>query len=190
MREHWERVYHSKHNPEISLEKLLGQENRLVQKVSGNPVMEKYADIFANVTYSIAAGVTLDASAGLTPWQVLISRSWATAVNTVAGKPYGWARNLIYRISGTTKEDTALRKGLLELLAFNTIQVPIYVSGLATSQLFTEGSVDWGKVRDGALYLAAASPLIAPTLAYYSDACREVVGLPTAAEKANAPVTG
>lgn len=85
----------------------------------------------------------------------------------------------MYEVTKTKEESKLLRKGLVDLLSFNSFQVPIYASAIAISSLFSEGKVDFEKVSDGSAYLASISPLIAPTLGWWANCFRRMFGLPS-----------
>ncbi|MBW2999674.1 L-alanine exporter AlaE [Candidatus Woesearchaeota archaeon] len=141
-------------------------------------------DTGGNVTYSLIVGSILDYCAGLDVVGILVSRGYATAVNSVTGGPYGWWRERVFKATKTKEKSGKIRKTLADLLAFNTFQVPIYATALTVASLVSEGKVDWEKVRDGATYLATISPLIAPTMGWYMDGFRKVFGVKSAAEGA------
>lgn len=141
-------------------------------------------DTGGNVTYSLIVGIILDYCAGLNLTGIVASRASATTINSVTGGPYGCWREQTYKATKTTEKSGKLRKTLVDLLAFNTFQVPIYGVAIAIGSLVSEGKVDFDKVRDGATYLAAISPFIAPTMGYYMDAFRKLFGIKSAAEGA------
>lgn len=141
-------------------------------------------DTAGNITYSLIAGSILDYCAGLNLAGIIASRASATAMNSVTGGLYGWWREKAFKVTKTNKESSKLRKSLVDLLAFNTFQVPIYATAVAIGSLFSEGKVDIKKVQNGAVYLATISPFIGPTLGWYMDGCRKLFGVKSAAEGA------
>ncbi len=78
-----------------------------------------------------------------------------------------------------------IRKSLVDLLAFNTFQVPVYGTAVAIGSFISEGKVDWEKVKNGCEYIAIISPLIAPTMGWYLDGLRKVFKIKPAFEKQN-----
>src|SRR3989338_3052182 len=152
------------------------EQQDLEQIVNNQPSKKKVGlvDIGGNITYSLMVGTALDYAAGLNFTGILASRASATAMNTVTGGPYGWWREQAYRVTNTTKESGKVRKTLVDLLAFNTFQVPVYATALAVGSLVSEGKVDWEKVQDGATYLATISPFIGPTMGWYLDGFRRL----------------
>ena len=141
-------------------------------------------DIGGNITYGLVVGAMLDYSAGLNAAGILASRTYATAMNSVVGGPYGWWREKAFKITNTNEESGKVRKTLVDLLAFNSFQVPMYATAIAVGSLISEGSIDWEKVRDGATNLAVISPLIGPTMGWYLDGFRRLFGIKSAAEGA------
>ena len=141
-------------------------------------------DTAGNITYSLLVGIPLDCSAGLNCTGVAASRATATAINSVTGGPYGWWREKTYQVTRTTEESGKARKTLVDLLAFNTFQVPIYATALAIGSLVSEGTIDTEKVMDGARNLAIISPLVGPTMGWYMDWFRGLFGVKSAAEGA------
>lgn len=164
------------------------EETILEERVSEDkqPSIGKVAvvDTAGAITYSIIIGSLLDYSAGLNLMGIITSRSFATAVNSVTGGPYGWWREQAFRFTKTTEKSGQLRRTLVDLLAFNTFQVPIYATSVAVASLVSEGKVDMEKVQSGATYLAAISPLIGPTMGWYMDGLRKLFKVKPAAEGA------
>lgn len=141
-------------------------------------------DIGGNITYGLVVGAMLDYSVGLNAAGILASRTYATAMNSVVGGPYGWWREKAFKVTNTNEESGKVRKTLVDLLAFNSFQVPMYATAIAVGSLLSEGSVDWEKVREGATNLAVISPLIGPTMGWYLDGFRRLFGVKSAAEGA------
>jgi hypothetical protein len=141
-------------------------------------------DIGGNITYGLVVGAMLDYSAGLNAAGIIASRTYATAMNSVVGGPYGWWREKAFKVTNTNEDSGKVRKTLVDLLAFNSFQVPMYATAIAVGSLISEGSVDWEKVRDGATNLAVISPLIGPTMGWYLDRFRRLFGVKSAAEGA------
>ena len=81
-------------------------------------------DTGGNVSYSLLVGSVLDYCAGLNCTGIIASRASATAMNSVTGGPYGWWREQAFRLTKTTEESRRWRKTIVDLLAFNTFQVP------------------------------------------------------------------
>jgi len=156
----------------------------LEQKVNSTSTRKTLlVDTLGNVTYSLITGSALDISAGLDFLGIVISRSSATAINSATGGAYGWWREKAYQLTNTNSETGKLRKTLVDLLAFNAFQVPVYATSVAIGSLFSDGQVDWEKVKDGSLYLTTISPLIGPTMGWYMDWFRKRFGIKSAAEK-------
>lgn len=154
--------------------------------VTTQPSKKKIAavDTFGNITYSLIVGAALDCSAGLSCAGIAASRASATLLNAATGGLYGWWREPAYRVTQTTKESGKVRKTLVDLLAFNTFQVPVYAVSVVIGSLISEGKVDWDKVQDGSTYLATISPFIGPTMGWYMDGFRRLFGVKPAAEGA------
>jgi len=76
-----------------------------------------------------------------------------------------------------------LQDSIIDLLAFNTFQVPLYASAVATGSLISDGHVDLEKVRSGAEYLITISPFMGPTVGMYLDSLRKIFKLKSAPEK-------
>jgi hypothetical protein len=141
-------------------------------------------DTAGNITYSLITGTLLDLSAGLDFYGIITSRATGTAINSVTGGAYGWWREQAYRITNTNNANGKIRKTIVDLLAFNTFQVPVYATSVAIGSLVSEGKVDWEKVKDGTAYLVTISPFIAPTMGWYMDWFRKLFGVKSAAETA------
>jgi hypothetical protein len=151
---------------------------------------ESLVDTLGVVSYSLIVGAGMDYSAGLRGMGIVASRAYGTAINIPTGAPYGKWRNFVYEKTRTTDKSSKFRKGVAELLAFNTFQVPLYSTvvavGSLVSNLITNGEfkIDFDKVSTGAQHLAMVSPLIGPTLGLYTEGLRKVFGLKSAPRKA------
>ncbi|MBS3071550.1 L-alanine exporter AlaE [Candidatus Pacearchaeota archaeon] len=151
---------------------------------------ESLVDTLGVVSYSLIVGAVTDYSAGLRGIGVLASRLYGTAINLPTGAPYGKWRNFIYKKTKTTNESSKLRKSLVELAAFNTFQVPLYVTVIGVGSLVSnlisseEFKIDFDKVIKGAEHLAIISPLIGPTLGLYTEGLRKLFGLKSVPRKA------
>ncbi|MBN1377220.1 L-alanine exporter AlaE [Candidatus Woesearchaeota archaeon] len=141
-------------------------------------------DTVGNITYSLIVGSLLDYIAGLNFTGIVASRASATVMNSVTGGIYGWWREKTFKLTKTTEKSGNLRKRLVDLLAFNTFQVPIYSVAIAIGSYVSEGKVDMEKVKNGATYLATISSLIGPTMGWYMDCFRKLFGVNSAAEGA------
>ncbi|MFA6461149.1 MAG: L-alanine exporter AlaE [Candidatus Woesearchaeota archaeon] len=145
---------------------------------------ETQVDTLSKVTYSLVTGVLLDYfSAGYRGMEIFWSRATATGINTVTGHPYQRWREGWYQLTKTKKDSSELRKGLVELGAFNTFETYIYGASLAMGSLLSTGTVDFEKVREGMLGLITISPIIAPTLGWYMDGMRKIFGLNSASQQ-------
>ena len=139
------------------------------------------ADTFGNVTYSMAAGAILDYCTGLNLTGIVASRLAATKLNILTGGVYGIWREKVFQATKTNDSHGKFRKGLTDLVAFNTFQVPVYAAAVAIGSLVSEGRVDLEKVKHGAEYLGIISPIIGPTLGMYLDGLRKLIGVQSAA---------
>jgi hypothetical protein len=164
--------------PQTDLETTVKEESR---KLSAK---EKIVDTFGTITYSLVAGAALDYAAGLNLKGILVSRGYGTIVNSLTGALYGKWRNLIFKATKTTEKSSKPRQFLTDLLAFNTFQVPLYSSILSVASYVSEGKIDFEKVKDGSIYLATISPLIGPTMGWYMDKFRKLVGVKSAPQQA------
>ena len=161
-----------------------GLEAKLEENKQSSAKKVALVDTVENISYSLIAGSILDYCAGLNFAGIVASRTSATAMNSVTGGPYGWWRERAFKLTKTNEESGKIRKSLVDLLAFNTFQVPIYAAAVAIGSLVSEGKVDMEKVQNGATYLATISPFIGPTLGWYMDGCRKLFGVKSAAEGA------
>lgn len=85
-------------------------------------------------------------------------------------------------MTGTCQEGGAVRRNLVDLCAFNTFQVPLYLGIVAFGSYISEGKMDFEKACAGGEYLVMISPIIGPTLGWYTDWCRTIFGIKTAAQ--------
>jgi hypothetical protein len=145
---------------------------------------ETQVDTFSKVTYSLVTGILFDYfGAGYRGMEIFWSRTSATGINTVTGHPYQKWREGWYRLTKTKEESSKLRKGLVELGAFNTFETYVYGTALCIGSLASGGRIDFEKVREGMLGLIYLSPIIGPTLGWYMDGIRKIFGIRTAAER-------
>lgn len=154
--------------------KMLKRIDRQIERT--NRSLETIVDTAANVTYSLLVGTILDAFSGQSIPGILGSRIAATATNTATGGLYGKWRNALYQVTKTGTESSSWQKTRAELYAFNTFQVPVYFAAAAVGSFISEGEVNVEKASRGALYLAAISPLIGPTMGLFMDYVRSVTG--------------
>ena len=162
-----------------SLEKIVDQE--IIRNSTKKTIL---VDTIGNISYSLTVGILLDYCIGLNLAGIIASRASATAMNSVTGGPYGWWREKAFEITQTNEKSGGLKKGFVDLLAFNTFQVPIYAVALIMGSLVSEGEIDTEKVQNGTMYLASISVFIAPTLGWYMDGCRKLFNVKPATEGA------
>ncbi|PIN90812.1 hypothetical protein COU60_00525 [Candidatus Pacearchaeota archaeon CG10_big_fil_rev_8_21_14_0_10_34_76] len=161
-----------------------------VEKPKEKRGRESLVDTLGLVSYSLVVGAGMDYSAGLRGFGILASRAYGTAINFPTGAPYGKWRNFVYKKGKTTDKSSRFRKGVTELVAFNTFQVPLYATVIAVGSLASnlasngELKVDMENVLSGAKHLAMVSPLIGPTLGWYTEGLRKLFGLKSAPRKA------
>ena len=137
-----------------------------------------------SVTYGLIVGGTLDYFTGLGPIGIAISRFSATTMNYAVGGIYGKARELAYRLTGTTEQSSWLRRRAAELIPFNVLQPATTALAVAIGCLISEGSVDLEKVQEGALNMLFCSQVIAPAMGMYLDLFGRVFGVQSAARRA------
>ena len=140
------------------------------------------ADTVGNNLYGLAVGGTLDYLAGLDAEGIAVSRFSGAIVNTISGAPYGWWREKAFQITGTKESSGKIRQTLVDLLAFNTFQTPLYALLVGIGSKFSEGDINWDKMGQGASYLALISPFIGPTMGWFMDGVRKVFRAKSAAE--------
>jgi len=151
--------------------------NDLEQIVGQETVKKVIVDTGSNITYSLIVGGFLDYCSGLNFSGIVASRSSGMVLNIITGGLYGWWREQVFSFTKTTVNSNKRRLVLTDLLAFNTFQTYGYGIAVAVGCLYSEGKMDWEKVTDGITYLTVVSPLIAPTLGWYSDALRKLFKL-------------
>ena len=166
----------------------MSEETELESRLEENPQSSArkilVVDTVGTMAHSLIIGSMLDYYVGLSFAGIVASRTSATAINSVTGGLYGWWREKIFKITKTDEESGKLRKTLIDLLAFNTFQVPIYATAVTVGSLVSEGKIDMEKIKHGSTYLATISPLIGPTLGWTMDGCRKLFGVKSAAEGA------
>lgn len=184
-------------NPKENLEQVVEEEfqpekQSLLAKLSDKfhkiPKTAK-VDTFSNISYSTVVGAIIDASSGLSLYGVLAARTTSLGTNALTAAPYGWWTEKVYQATRTNEDAGFLRKRLIDLLAFNTFQLPVYAAVVAVgsfvSNLFHgELKVDGEKIKNGVEYLVIASPFIGPTLGWYMNKCRQFFDVKTTAEGA------
>jgi len=141
-------------------------------------------DTLGNITYSIIIGSMLDYSAGLNLKGIIGSRASATAMNSVTGGLYGWWREKMFKWTKTKENSNKIRKTMVDLLAFNTFQVPVYGAAVAVGSLVSDNYINFNKVLSGMKNLSIISPLIGPTMGWYMDGFRKLFEIKSAAKGA------
>lgn len=177
------------------LETKLEERSELVRTGVNELVKQAAVDTFANVSYGIVVGAAINYyKSGLQGWGIVTSRTSATVVNALTGGLYGGWVNFLYRITNTKEKSNELKnklkKGIVDIIALNTFQVPIYAASVALADLVHKGHVEWDGVKHGSEFLAKISPLIGPTLNLYMIGLRRSFGLKSTAEKAQQEVRG
>ncbi len=147
------------------------------------------ADTVGNVTYPLIVASAIDYASGLNLTGIVAARASGIPLNVATGRPYGWWREQVCRLTNTTEKSGRVRKTLADLLAFNTFQVPLYAGLVAFGSYVSEGKIDWEKAKNGATYLAGISPLIGPTMGLYMDLMRRFFGVSSAAKAAEVSKT-
>lgn len=169
------------------------EENRINQdessqlvKTLDSPSKKKIAsiDTAANITCSLALGVGLDLYNGLSLLGSFVSRAYSIPVNSATGGAYTFWCEKWYKWTNTKKDSNQIRKWAVDLIPFNTMQVPIYMGALALGSLISEGQVNWEKVQNGAINLAIASPAIAPIMRVWANGARKLFGVKSIADGA------
>jgi hypothetical protein len=160
-----------------------------MSEIKPSKTKESIVDTIGLVSYSLLAGAITDYAAGLRGMGIVAARTYGTAINIPTGAPYGKWRNFLYKKTKTTDESSNFRKYLVELLAFDSFQVPLYATVLSAGSLFSnllEGKVkiDFDKVQRGTAILTAMSPLVSPTVGLYMEGVRKLFGLKSAPKKA------
>ena len=150
---------------------------------------ESLIDTLGLVTYSLLAGAITDYASGLRGLGIVASRAYGTAINLPTGAPYGKYRNFLYKKTKTTDKSSKVRKYLVELLAFDTFQVPLYATVIGFGSLVSnlskgELKIDFDKVQNGVAILTAVSPLVGPTVGLYMESVRKLFNLKSAPRKA------
>lgn len=146
---------------------------------------ERFADTFGNISYSFIMGSITDYLAGLNLQGIIASRTSGIGMNAITGPPYGMWRDFVFSVTKTNSNSSPMKKYFADLLAFNTVQVPLYGCLVAIGSYISEGEVKWDKVMHGAAYLAMISPIIGPTMGWYMDKCRKMFGVKSSQEKVN-----
>ena len=161
-----------------------GLEARLLKKEQSYTRKITLVDTIGNISYPLITGSILDYYVGLNFIGIVASRASATVMNSITGGPYGLWREKTFKLTKTNKKSRKIRKMLVDILAFNTFQTPIYAVSVAIGSLVSEGNLDMEKVQDGMTYIIKISPFIGPTLGWYMDFCRKLFGLKCASEGA------
>ena len=136
-------------------------------------------DTFGNISYSLIVGTALDYVTGLSLTGIITSRISALGLNSLTGGLYGWWREKCFKITKSNKSGK-IRKTLVDLLAFNTFQVPLYAVVLTISEILKQGQIDITNIQNGAKYLAIISVLIGPSMGLYMDWFRKLFGIKSA----------
>lgn len=161
----------------MTLDHLIHQEHQYTRR-------EAVADTLGKVTYSILVGAGLDYfQAGLRGMGIVTARASATIINTITGSPYARWREGWYQFTGTRKESSTLRKGLVELGAFNTFETYVYGLSAGIGSLISTGTLDVEKIADGMTGLLYLSPIIGPTMGMWLNATCRILGVKTVAER-------
>jgi hypothetical protein len=191
---------------------------------------EEFVDTFSTQTYSLVVGGMLDIYSGARGLGILLSRSYAAAINLPTGSFYAKWRDYLHKKFSKIKDNKKLnnilektflyaglfcaqitaspystyseaaeylanneklKNGVIDLIAFNTFQVPLYATVAGLGVFFSKDS-NLEKVIDGTIKgasgLSGLSPFIAPSFGRYMDFMRKKFGLKAATEKAKGDI--
>ena len=108
----------------------------------------------AVIFFTVAAGASELLVAGLSPSQVLVTRLLTVPVLVLTGRPYGRWRDIVF---GALRPATGLARGMADIAAFLSFQVPVYVAILSLA------GAEWDEIARAAgaasvLMVAASRP--------------------------------
>ncbi|NQV90990.1 L-alanine exporter AlaE [Candidatus Woesearchaeota archaeon] len=141
-------------------------------------------DIGSNITYTTIIGAGIDAWTGLNLTGIVAARTASLGTVSLTSAPYGWWTEKVYQFTRTRENANFFRKRAVDLLSFNTFQIPVYMTVVAVGSFVSEGEINTEKVKNAAENLAILSPFIGPTLGVYMNICRKLFGIKTTAEGA------
>jgi len=141
-------------------------------------------DTLGNVSFSLLLGGVIDYKAGKSLTDIIATRAISIPANAITGGLYGYWRELIFKKTRTRAESHWIRTRLVDILAFNSFQLPLYAGITTAGNLMSEQNIDVWETMRGVGYLAAVSPLIGTTLNWYMDRLRLVFGIKPAVKGA------
>ncbi|MFA6888090.1 MAG: L-alanine exporter AlaE [Candidatus Woesearchaeota archaeon] len=155
-----------------TLDDIVGHESSLQSPIVTNRfqrVKAAVVDTFEGIIYSIVTGTPLDFASGLTPLEVVYSRATSIPVNVLTTAPYvGW-REFLYRKLHVTSESPKYAVYGVELLAYNTNQVPLHGLIVAMSTYFANGEVNWNSTFLGMGLMGGCSVVSCIVTKLYQD---------------------
>ncbi len=163
--------------------------NFSMEKIKKVDLKEGFSDTLGLFTYSFLTGIATDYASGLRGIGIIASRIYGGTINFPTATFYGKWRNFLYKKTKTTDKSSKKRKYGVELLAFDTFQVPLYATVLSVGSLTSnlskgEFRIDFEKVKDGVEILTLVSPLIGPTCGLYMEGLRKLFEIDSAPKKA------
>ena len=166
----------------MTLVKLVKDEEQQQGEVSPIPSRGRafVADSLSYTALSTLAGSALDFFAGLNGTGILVSRGVAFSLNAATSGIYGRWREKWFAWTHTDQHSSFLRRCLPDILAFDSYQVPACALGVAVGSFISDEKLDLEKVSDAALYLTAASPILAPIAGWSMDKSRQRLGVKAA----------
>jgi len=184
-------------NVERGLKGLLGEER--ADKVIDTRLYRTIADGVANNVFSFPVyGLNDKLAAGHSWSEVLGTRISAFFGNFVVGRPYGVYNDWMLKKFGVKKGRhgilNALKRYGANTLAFGTGQSPIYGLYLIAGKMLPGAlkstldmnvdpiveafrNIDWGKIRDGAVFLTFAAPMLGGPQRWVYEKVRKQFGV-------------
>jgi hypothetical protein len=113
-----------------TLERILGEER--FDRLKDKGEYKFYVEAFAMNTFSYAFAAPIELLwAGMDFKEHIYTRLAGVVANTLLGRPYGIARDWIFKKLGITSESHWLKKYAGDTLAFAALQMPVYCINMA-----------------------------------------------------------
>ena len=143
----------------------------LKRKVTNISWRHFIADTIARVTFSVATGMVIELSAGMTVTESLVSRAVAQPTTAITARPYGWLRDKALGYCGITKKQW-FWWGVINIITYACFYCPQY----AAIRYFIIG-VGARETWIATGILAASSLLLGILFGLWLDLVRKIFGI-------------
>ena len=118
-------------NYDITVEDIVGEER--YSRIKGTKAYKRVSDWAGLASNKVILGMYMDAKAGLLPGTSVLARGISLGVHTPTSPLYTKTRDFVYDKGNIHSNKSKLTRYGAELLAFNSVQTPLYIVQIAAA---------------------------------------------------------